>query len=193
MDIEQERQLKEELNQSFTDDYIKNSGILIHRLAEQFFEENHLDGKVYFNDDIFQNCLIDILVDIARLKHFHDIKKANYTKFAAYTASWFLRRKPFQLVEGSEEKYIYVNERFALTLLLDAAECFDDKTSFSTEDKEELIKGIKQLNYHLKYRNTNPQTLELFLVGLENGKRLHTMNKGLSKKYRCKILETPAR
>lgn len=173
MDKEQERKLKEELNKSFTDNYIRNAGILIHRMAEQFYEDNDLDGKVYFNDDIFQHCLIDILVDIARLKYFHDISRVNYMKFAAYTASWCLKRKPFQMVEGCNEKYIYVNERFALTLLLDAAECYDENAHYCAEDRAELIKGIGQIYYHLKYRNTNPQTLELFLIGLENGKKIH--------------------
>ena len=173
MDKEQERKLKEELNESFTDDYIRNAGFLIHRTAEQFYEDNNLDGKVYFNDDIFQHCLIDILVDIARLKYFHDISRVNYMKFAAYTASWCLKRKPFQMIEGCNEKYIYVNERFALTLLLDAAECYDGNAYYYADDRAELIKGIKQIYYHLKYRNTNPQTLELLLIGLENGKKIH--------------------
>lgn len=174
MDKEQERKLKEELNESFTDDYIRNAGLLIHRTAEQFCEDNDLDGKVYFNDDIFQHCLIDILVDIARLKYFHDISRVNYMKLAAYTASWCLKRKPFQLIEGCDEKYISVNERFALTLLLEAAECYGENAYYCAEDREELIKGIRQIYYHLKYRNTNPQTLELFLIGLENGKKIHS-------------------
>ncbi len=173
MDTKQEKRLKEGLNESFTDDYIRNSGLLIHRFAEQFFEDNDLEGKVYFNDDIFQHCLIDILVDIARLKHFHDISKVNYVKFAAYTASWCLKRKPFQVIEGCSEKYIYVNERFALTLLLEAAECYDENANYCAEDQAELLKGIGQIFYHLKYRNTNPQTLELFLIGLESGKKIH--------------------
>lgn len=173
MDKEQERKLKGELNKSFSDDYIRNAGILIHRMAEQFCEDHDLDGKVYFNDDIFQHCLIDILVDIVRLKYFHDISRVNYVKFAAYTASWCLKRKPFQIIEGCNEKYIYVNERFALTLLLDATECYGENAFYCEEDRAELIKGIKQIYYHLKYRNTNPQTLELFLIGLENGKKIH--------------------
>lgn len=32
----------------------------------------------------------------------------------------------------------------------------------------------QEIYYHLKYRNTNPQTLELFLIGLENGKKIYT-------------------
>ena len=107
MDKERAKELKEELNESFTDAYIRNAGTLIHKLTEQFFKENNLKGKIYFNDDIFNHCLIDILVDLARLKHFHDISRVNYVKFIAYTVSWCLKRKPFQMVEGCEEDYIY--------------------------------------------------------------------------------------
>lgn len=174
MDKEQAKELKEELNESFTDEYIRNAGILIHGLAEQFYKENNLKGKIYFNDDIFNYCLIDILVDLARLKHFYDISRVNYVKFMAYAASWCLKRKPFQIVEGCAEDYIYTNERFALTLLLQASGCYDENANYYAEDKKELIKGIGQIYYHLKYRNTNPQTLELFLIGLENGRKIYT-------------------
>lgn len=115
-------------------------------------------------------------MDIARLKYFHDISRVNYIKFIAYTASWCLKRKPFQIVEGCDEEYIYVNERFALTLLLQAGGCYDENMKYYEEHQKELIKGIGQLFYHLKYRNTNPQTLELFLIGLENGKKVYVAN-----------------
>ena len=173
MDKERVKELKEELNESFTDAYIRNAGTLIHKFAEQFYNENNLKGKIYFNEDIFNYCLIDILVDLARLKHFHDISRVNYIKFIAYTASWCLKRKPFQLIEGCDEKYIYVNERFALTILLQASGCYDENFDYSAEDQQELINTIKQMIYHLKYRNTNPQTLELLLIGMNAGKKIH--------------------
>lgn len=74
------------------------AGTLIHKLAEQFFKENSLEGKIYFNDE-----------------------NVNY-------------------YEGDQKE----------------------------------IKGIRQIYYCLKYRNTNPQTLELFLNGLENGRKIYT-------------------
>lgn len=173
MDKEEVKKLKEELNESFSDEYINNAGLLVHNLAEEFYQNNELEGKVYFNDDIFEYCLIDILVDIARLKHFHDISHVNYVKFIAYTASWCLKRKPFQLVEGCDEKYLYVNEKFALTLLFQASGCCDENATYYDENEEELINAIGQVFYHLKYRNTNPQTLELFLIGMGTGKKIH--------------------
>lgn len=172
MDEKDIKKLKEELNESFSDAYIRNAGILIHKLAERFHDENQLEGQVYFNDNIFEYCLIDILVDIARLKHFHDISRVNYIKFIAYTASWCIKRKPFQLIRGCEEKYLYVNERFALSLLLQAGGCYDENVNYYEEDKKELVEAVGQMFYHLKYRNTNPQTLELFLVGLTTGEKV---------------------
>lgn len=176
MDKEQMKKLKEVLNESFTDEYIRNAGMLIHKLAEQFYEENNLDGKIYFNDEIFNWCLIDLLVDLSRLKHFHDISLVNYVKLMAYTASWFIRRKPFQIIEGCGEEYIYINEKFALTLLLQAGSCYEENAGYRTEDYKNIVKGIGQIFYHLKYRNTNPQTLELFLTGLEMGRKIYTVN-----------------
>lgn len=90
MEEKRHKTIQEELNESFSNKYIYNAGVLIHSLAEKFYEENKLDGKVYFNDDIFGNCLIDILVDIARLKQFHDIDLVNYVKLISYTASWII-------------------------------------------------------------------------------------------------------
>lgn len=165
--------LKEELNTTFSDEYIYNAGMLIHQMAEKFFEEQNLDGKVYFDDSIFEYCLIDILVDIARLRYFHDIELVNYIKLMAYTASWCLKRKPFQLLEGSGADYIYINEKFALSLLLQASGGFDANTRCAEQDREKVEKSVEQIFYHLKYRNTNPQTLELLLVGIEKGRLLH--------------------
>lgn len=143
--------------------------------AENFFELKDLEGKVYFNEDIFDDCLIDILVDLERLKDFHNIDKVNYIKLMAYTASWCLKRKVFQIIEGCEKEWIYVNEKFALMLLLQASGCFDENVLYGADDQRNLMKNVDQIFYHLRYRNTNPQTLELLLVGLESGKMLCTV------------------
>ncbi len=167
------RTVKEELNSIFTDEYIYNVGKLIHQMAEQFYDEQELNGKVYFNDVIFEYCLIDILVDIARLRYFHDIEFVNYMKLMSYTASWCLKRKPFQLLQPAGNEDIYVNERFALSLLLQASGGFDLRMKCLESDRGKLEKLVEQIFYHLKYRNTNPQTLELLLIGIESGKLLY--------------------
>lgn len=165
----------DELKESFSDEYIKNAGILIHRNAEKFYEKFELEGKAYFDDKIFQMCLIDVLVDISRLKSFHDISNINYTKLVAYSVSWCLRRKPFQLVQGSDCD-IYINEKFALYFLLQASGFSDETVDALAEQKGAIEKSIHQMFYHLKYRNTNPQTLELLLVGIDTGKKIYINN-----------------
>lgn len=173
MDKDTGKTLKEELNESYSDEYIENSGLFVYKMAEEFYVRHDLKGKVYFNENIFEYCLIDILVDLARLKHFHEISRVNFVKFMAYTASWCLKRKPFQLIKGCDEKYLYVNELFALSLLLQASGFYDENVNYYEEDKKELIDSFGQIFYHLKYRNTNPQTLELLLIGMETGKKVH--------------------
>ena len=102
------------------------AGLLIHKLAEEFYKDYGLEGNVYFSDSIFEGCLVDILVDIARLKHFHDISRVNYIKFIAYTASWCLKRKPFQL-------------------LLQACGCSDDNMGYYEADQKSLMDAIGQM------------------------------------------------
>ena len=77
------------------------------------------------------------------------------------------------MIEGAGAQYIYVNEQFALSLLLQASGCFDPDVKYAKEDIEKVEKSVEQIFYHLKYRNTNPQTLELLLVGVEKGKLLY--------------------
>lgn len=168
--------LKEMLERFFTREYIRGVGVLIHTLAEKFYEQNSLKGKVYFNEDIFDACLTDILVDLARLKDFHDIERVNYVKLIAYTASWCLKRKLFQLVGDCGEEFVSINEKFAFTLLLEAGGCFDNNVRYEIGDQSALVKNMAQVFYHLRYRNTNPQTLELFLIGLESGRKLHMVD-----------------
>lgn len=62
-----------------------------------------------------------------------------------------------------------------MTLLLQAGGCFDGNVNYYEGDQKDLVNGIRQIYYHLKYRNTNPQTLELFLIGLENGKKINVV------------------
>lgn len=175
MDKREKTGLKEELNKSFSDEYIYAMGMMLHKMAENFYEEKGLEGKVYFCEDIFHDCLIDILVDLERLKDFHNIDRVNYIKLMAYTASWCLKRKLFQIKEGCEKEWIYVNEKFALMLLLQASGCYDANTHYYADEENELLKNIDQMFYHLRYRNTHPQTLELFLIGFESGKMLCTV------------------
>ena len=156
------KQLCSMLLETFSKDEIINRGEALFNFAEDFLNKRGLTDKVHLSEETLAYCLIDMLVDIARLRYFHDISNISKIKFNAYAASWWLRRKPFQRIDQSAD--LWVNERFALTLLLYALDNRLTDTTVYSEEKAML--AAKQAFYHLKYRNTNPQTLELFLIGL---------------------------
>ena len=41
--------LKGELNSAFSDEYIKNAGLLIYQMADNFYHEQNLEQKAYFD------------------------------------------------------------------------------------------------------------------------------------------------
>lgn len=167
-----DKSYNEEIKEYFTDEYIENLGTLLYAQAELFIESRELSEFVYINEPIYQLFLIDMLVDLARLKGFHEIEKLNYAKLMAYAASWWIKRKPIQLKETCPEKYIYMNEEFARTLLIHAAGCMENNVWVKAADLDEIEKTLDHILYHLKFRNTNPQTLELLVVGFKGGMEL---------------------
>ena len=156
--------LRDALLDAFGWEGIRNIGEFLYGLAEDFLHERHLENKVSIDSTVFFYCLIDMLVDIMRLRYFHNIADISSIKYRAYAASWWLRRKPFQRKTDCSDSDLWINERFALTIMLHAL----DRNLFNSEayDRAKAALAAKQAFYHLKYRNTNPQTLELFLVGL---------------------------
>lgn len=170
MDEKKQTTIKDVIYEVFTKEYVENIGKLLHQIAEKFVDEQSFDGKVYFDEEIFKFCLLDMFVDLARLKSFHDIDFLNYNKIISYASSWCLKRKPFQRVENCGKGNLFVNERFVMSMLLDAAGAMDEKAKYAQVDRGGIEKDINHLYYHLKYRNTNPQTLELYLTGLHTGK-----------------------
>ena len=112
------------------------------------------------------DCLIDILVDLKRLDDFHEIRQTAYEKVLAYASSWIIRRKPFQVLENVSGKPVlsFINEKFALFLLLKGAAISDRATGDAMKDL------CNRVLYHLIYRDTGAKVLELFLYGLKFGK-----------------------
>ena len=156
--------LESELSKGYTSDEVLKYGEIVYKLAEKFLNDIKLDNEVFIDEGIFDIFLIDVLLDIMRLRDFHEIIHENGIKFRSYVASWWLRRKPFQRLKDSSSESIWVNERFALSILLQALEHNPyDTTAYN---REKSIKAVRQAMYQLKYRNTSPKTLELFLVGM---------------------------
>ena len=112
--------------------------------------------------NIFFYCVLDILADLARFRLYRDGDDINEIKIRAYAASWWLKRKPFQWKDKCLD--LWINEKFALSLLLNAVD--SSITNAVVYDETKAKQAVGELFYHLKHQNSNPQTLELFLLGL---------------------------
>ena len=141
----------------------------IEKSAEDFIKESGFEKTVYCNERILAQLLLDYYSDIERLKDFHSIKRVRTEKIFAYTIAWIIRRKPLQYKDNSvEEKDVFVNERFAAYLLLNECMCCG-KEFVLPEHKKDLDEYIDLLFYYFKYRECNPQTIELAISSFKMG------------------------
>lgn len=138
--------------------------------ADEYIREAGYQGHVECNRRIMLNVLLDYFADIFRLKEFHDIEKVRTEKIFAYTVAWIVKRKPLQFVcDTDEERDMFVNERFAAYLLLNECLLGGEKKFVSKENKNKLDEYIGLLLYYLKYRECNPQVLELAIESFKMG------------------------
>ncbi|MCM1466577.1 MAG: hypothetical protein NC086_00405 [Alistipes sp.] len=147
-----------------------------------FLEEAKYDDSVQLNERILYHVLLDFYSDIERLKDFHGIVNVKTDKIIAYLLSWFIRRKPIQITECSkDEKDIFVNERFACTLLIN--ECLSDKSIGEIDTRLDDFKldyykrYVELLLYYFKYRAVNPQVIELVIESFKVGRLFPVINK----------------
>ena len=161
--------LKEVVYRVFDRDYIIGITTLFHELLVRYYEKKHLEEVAYINEELVDQCVDDILIDLARLCDFHDIDEANDAKIYSYFASWVIKRKPFQLKsdENLATKYRFINEAFAVALIMEATDIMS--TKLPKDRKNRLVMPMKSISYHLRYRNTDPKALLLLMNGIEAG------------------------
>lgn len=158
-------------NQVLNNEYLRCLSALIYGMCREFYWSKKLQGRTYLDEEILSGCIVDIFYDLQRLSEFHEIERPSMSKVVAYSASWIIRRKPFQMVQGyntDDHRYKYINEKLALFMLIRRADT-DWKYPVDTQKKESMQATLHRLLYHLIYRNTNAQTLELLLNGIEFG------------------------
>lgn len=141
----------------------------IKQSAEEFIEKSGFEKTVFCNERLLSQLLLDYYSDIDRLKDFHGIERVRTEKIFAYTISWIIRRKPLQYKDNFvEEKDIFVNERFAAYLLINECLCCGEKV-VDPEHKNDLDEYIELLLYYFKYRECNPQSIELAISSFNMG------------------------
>jgi hypothetical protein len=109
--------------------------------------------------------VLDYFSDIARVKHFHNIKQVNRQKIYAYEMFWFLRRHPVQICKPFPDGFD-VNEKVAIAIfvpkILREAGIVYSKTNQHI-NKDALLNFMNHIFYHSKYRNYTQQSLELMI------------------------------
>ena len=138
--------------------------------ANKFIEEAGYSKYVRCDERIMMNALLDYTADVHRLKDFHDIDLIRTEKVAAYTVSWIIRRKPLQFFEyPKEEKDIFVNERFGAFLIINECLADDNRKYIPNCYQKKFVEYTDLLLYYLKYRECNPQVLELAIESFKMG------------------------
>ncbi len=156
----------EELVHEVGDDKFRERVDVMLTSANDFLKEYGYNNA-YCNYRIMLQVLFDYYIDIYRLKEFHEIEKTKKEKIFAYLCGWIIRRKPLQFYENNpKDSDIFINERFVATLLLN--ECMlGDKSK--TLPESNLADFVNMLLYYLKYRECNPQVLELLIEAFKLG------------------------
>lgn len=144
----------------------------LHDIYGKFLIETGFHDKedISLNDRVLMHSILDYFTDITRLKSFHDIDLVNQDKIISYEISWMLRRKPIQIIRADREELVYVNEKFALEILVNhlTAGTVDDFSGNRT-----IIAYCNVLLYYLKYRNYDAKVLEIIISSFKAGNSLN--------------------
>jgi len=145
-----------------------------HRLlvsAQKFIQGMDFKDHIVCNETILMLVVLDYFSDIMRLKKFHGIDRTNEIKILAYETSWLLKRKPLQIKNSNDQKYAYCNEQFAYSQIMFWLKKGEGEDGIKALAHEDLKFFSNTLFYYLKYRDYNPQVLELMFVSFMAGRK----------------------
>lgn len=160
----------------FTEQVVQERFAFLLQAAKLFVNNRYkevLQAEDYFlvQEKIIGEIVLNYFSDIKRLKTFHNIDRVEPKKVASYTSYWIIRCKPIQTIKPipndifiSDRSITTVNELFACNILI--AMAYNTKERLHEPDGDNYAKFREQLYYHLTYRITNPQALELALTAL---------------------------
>lgn len=161
----------DELLEEFSEDVIRNRYAFLYKEANEFLKSMELSESVRVNEVLLMHTVLDYFSDVSRLKKFHHIHHINEVKVVAYESFWLLRRKPLQVMkEGEEDDFLsFVNEKFVFSRI--AAFLVEDSMEqvLKKADKKAFLNYLDTLYYFLKYRQYDPQMLELMILGFKAG------------------------
>jgi hypothetical protein len=160
-----------EVIKKFTEKRIQERYYRLLESAHAFIRETGYSNQVICNETILVLVVLGYYSDIMRLKDFHKIDRTNDIKILAYETAWLLKRRPLQIKGSNDQKYAFCNEQFAYSQITHWFEKEEGQAGIDALAHEDLKFFSNTLFYHLKYRNYDPQTLELMLVSFMAGRK----------------------
>lgn len=129
------------------------------------------------NQKLLVMAVMDYFTDLVRIKEFHPVSKANVYKRIGYLMYWFLKRKPIQIICDQSEALYDVNERFAVSYIINEllTAINDTNPSIDWNDCWKNVPDKRKQNffqnwlYYLTYRNFDAQSLEFSIMNFEMG------------------------
>ncbi len=165
----------------FGSDKIENRYMFIFDKMQEYIKVRGMEEDLFINPILLQQAVMDYFVDIYRMKEFHKIEKTDMMKILAYESYWILRRKPIQSKNGTfaeevpvrlDDRHTYANEGFITTLIAHEFLFPEVDEPLSEDEEDTLLDFLRHLNYHLKYRSTDKQGLEMVFHAFKLGRKL---------------------
>jgi len=160
-----------EVIKKFTEERIRKRYNRLLDSAQEFINKMSYSNHVVCNETMLMLAVLGYYSDIMRLKNFHQIDRTNDIKILAYETAWLLKRRPLQIKDSNDQKYAFCNEQFAYSQITHWFEKEDGQVGINALANDDLIFFSNTLFYHLKYRNYEPQTLELMLLSFMAGRK----------------------
>lgn len=128
-----------------------------------YFYNDSIDpayNDIHLNVKLLRHAIESCLLDINRMKAFHDIPYADCHKRAAFTMIWITRAHPIQLATNVNmtEGLLIINEIYALGLGL---------VHLDINMRELSPKWIKNMLYILHFRTPGPEILASTMYALD--------------------------
>lgn len=157
--------------EKFTEKKIQERFQRLLESAHSFIQGMGYNDHVVCNETLLMYAVLGYFSDINRLKEFHKINRVNAIKKLAYETVWLLKRKPLQVKDTNDQKYAFCNEQFAFSQITFWLSQNDEENSTEILAFKDLKFFSDSLFYHLKYRNYDPQVLELAFVSFMAGRK----------------------
>jgi hypothetical protein len=139
--------------------------------AYAFISEMGFEESAFVSDKHLREMVLDYFSDIDRTKQFHPIPRVNKVRIISYTVAWWLKRKVIQINRDVDKTVgAFLNERF-MTHYIDQElrEAFPEAANYVFAENGMYDVFYNHLYYHLKYRSTDVQALELVLISFLAG------------------------